>query len=241
MSRRPRSTPLSHTPGSAGRGTTHPTDDDSATARIQAMTSSASTSRPYAVLSADSSPGADWARAHRAGGRAAGSARASCRRSPVRHQGGHHHRSARRTCHVPRLDDEHLPLVGDSPQLGASHIDQPVVGDEPLLVQRPVQHPDRCGTPPVLPDESASAGGLARQLADGTVRRTHPGAPEQRVALAGPGSHKNIPPRPEGGSIRGHHPVAPQPQRRRAPGHQLIEHRHADILPLTMGPYRGEW
>jgi hypothetical protein len=97
-----------------------------------------------------------------------------------------------------------------------------------------VQHPHRRGTPPVLPDEPARPAGLPGQLGNGTARRTGPSAPEQGIALDALNAHKSIPPGLERARIRGHHPGPPQPQWGYAPRHELVQHRHAEML--TGGP-----
>lgn len=135
--------------------------------------------------------------------------------------------------YVPVLDGEELVPVGDPPQLRAGGVDQSVVGDQPLLVERSVQDPHRLGARAGLPCEPGGGGGLAGQRRDRSLRVTGTGGPEKLFALGSLGADQTSPTGLEGTGVRGRHPGAPGAQGPYGPWHEVIEQRDV-VVPMRL-------
>lgn len=135
--------------------------------------------------------------------------------------------------HVAVLHGEELVPVGDPPQLGAGRVDQPVVGEQPLFVERAVQDPYRLGARSALAGEPPGAGGLSRKRRHRRPRGTQTGGPKQPFALGGLRPDQPLPTGPERTGVRGPHPGTPGPQRSYGPWHEVVEQR-AVVAPMRL-------
>lgn len=134
--------------------------------------------------------------------------------------GGGEEDGARRRLRSRRLlDHEDLPLVRHAPQLGAGGVDQAVVGDEPLLVERGGQDTHRLGAGARLAGQAAGAAGLARQLGHRRGQGAGAGGGEQGLAVRALRLQQGVPAGLQGGRVGGRGP--PRPSRGGATDHGM--------------------
>ncbi len=123
--------------------------------------------------------------------------------------------------------EEQLVLVPDPPELGAGRVDEPLVGQQPLLVEGLAEHPYGVGAGArVVGETGRGRRPLPGQGGRPGVGSTAAARAEQPLPLGAFGAGQGGPAGAQGRRIGCGHPVPAQAQAAHGPGHQIIEQRY---------------